>query len=304
MNSKDEPDSKKSKSGTSASKTEETKSASKPSRRKKGKKSTTRRTSTTRIKRRASRRRTPKTADRKIAIFSDIHSNLEALEAVMRDMKEQGVTDHICLGDIVGYNANPAECLKIVRDLKCPVIRGNHDEESARHSDLSYYRELARVSMAYSRDALTDDDKAYMKALPLVLNIDDFIVVHSSLFKPQDFYYVDGLLEAEFHFSQQSRQVCFCGHTHLAGVFSRTWRQLDLLHPESLDLKQGVRYLINVGSVGQPRDRDWRSSYCIFQPEASKLEFRRVEYDVEAAQKKINAAGLPAALGERLLVGV
>jgi len=241
---------------------------------------------------------------RVIAIFSDIHSNLEALLAVLEDMDEQKVTERYCLGDIVGYNANPGQCLEIVRSLKCSVIQGNHDKEGAVDKELLGYRELARVSMEYTRLTLSRAQKKWLRKLPLVHEDPAFTLVHASLFAPEEFFYVDSIVEAEFHFGEQEKQLCFCGHTHIARVFAQDDIAEDWGIVDQVNLQDDYKYLVNVGSVGQPRDRDWRASYVIYRPDQRRIEYRRVQYDVGKTQQKISAAGLPAALGERILVGV
>ncbi len=246
----------------------------------------------------------PSSSGRVIALFSDIHSNLEALLAVLEDMDEQNVTERYCLGDIVGYNANPGQCLEIVKALNCPVIQGNHDKEGAVDRELLGYRELARVAMEYTRLTLSDDQKKWLRALPLVHEDPAFTLVHASLFAPEEFFYVDSIVEAEFHFAEQDKQLCFCGHTHIARVFAQDDIAEDWGIVDQVNLQDDYKYLVNVGSVGQPRDRDWRASYVIYRPDEQRIEYRRVQYDVGKTQQKISAAGLPAALGERILVGV
>lgn len=240
-------------------------------------------------------------------MFGDIHSNHEALDAVLTDMEKQKVTDRICMGDIVGYAAEPSRCLATVRQLGCPIVMGNHDREGASETDLSDYRELARVAMEHTRKALSTEEKNFLKSLPYVLESPDFSVVHSSLIQPEMFFYMDSTMDAEFHFVEQAKLVCFVGHTHVAGVYVKlgSFQPVeDWGCPANLSLDPSQLYLVNVGSVGQPRDRDWRASYVIFEPATRRVEWRRVEYDVALAREKISAAGLPAALGERILVGV
>lgn len=240
----------------------------------------------------------------RIAIFSDIHSNLEALQAVLADMREENITRFICLGDIVGYNADPSECLKIVRDMKCPVVKGNHDHEASSDSDLLGYRDLARISMGYSRRNLSAAEKDYLRELPLLGEEEHFFIVHASLFKPEEFLYVDSPLEAAYHFMMQPSPLCFCGHTHVPQVYTKTGRVVNFQGAFDFQMKRGIHYLVNVGSVGQPRDRDWRACYVIYDPAMRQVFFRRVEYDIGTTQRKIEEAGLPQALGDRLLAGV
>lgn len=240
----------------------------------------------------------------KYGIFSDIHSNLEALVAVLRDMKEQGVTHTVCLGDIVGYNANPRECVEVVRTLGCLVIKGNHDDIVATNQDAHHFNALAGEGITHSKKALRDEHKNYLRALPMQARVADFTVVHSSLDDPEDWNYVNTSLEAESSFTYQHTQLCFCGHTHIAKIFIREREVRELPKTNRLELKKNCRYLINVGAVGQPRDRDWRSSYVIYTPESRLVEFRRVPYDLEACQVKIMNSGLPEPLAARLAMGV
>jgi predicted phosphodiesterase len=240
----------------------------------------------------------------KYGIFSDIHSNLEALVAVLRDMRDQGVTHTVCLGDVVGYNANPRECLKVVRTLGCPVIKGNHDDIVASNQDARHFNALAGEGITHSKKALQEDEKAFLRTLPMQARIADFTVVHASLDDPEDWNYVNTGLEAESSFTYQHTQLCFCGHTHIAKIFIREREVREIPKSQRVELKKNCRYLVNVGAVGQPRDRDWRSSYVIYQPEAKVLEFRRVAYDLETCQSKIMDLGLPEPLAARLAMGV
>jgi predicted phosphodiesterase len=240
----------------------------------------------------------------KVAVFSDIHSNLEALEAVLADIKAKKITHLVCLGDIVGYNANPVECLERVRALNCPVVQGNHDMESTHDLDLSNYRELARVSLNYTRAALSPEQKKYLQHLPLVLDYHGLSMVHSSLYEPAEFLYVETLVEASIHFSSQDSGICFCGHTHVACIFAQWDEPFELEWNEPVYLEPKVKYLVNVGSVGQPRDRDWRAGYAVYDFKESTVELCRVEYDVEKTAKKINDANLPNELALRLFKGV
>lgn len=239
----------------------------------------------------------------KYGIFSDIHSNLEALCAVLDDMVSQGVTHPICLGDIVGYNASPRECLRLVRELNCPVIKGNHDEMVADLGDARNFNALAGEGIAFSKKRLTNADKAYLSGLPMNLRISNFTVVHSSLDEPTKWNYITTDLEAESSFIYQNTQLCFCGHTHVAKVFAKSNGVRELPKADKLELKKGVRYLVNVGAVGQPRDRDWRASYVTYTPGASLIEYRRLPYDIELTKRRIRGSGLPEPLAVRIGMG-
>lgn len=232
-------------------------------------------------------------------IFADIHSNQEALEAVLEDMQAQRVSHMVCLGDIVGYNANPAECLELVRALECPVVKGNHDEEASEDRDIEHFSELAYVSMKHTRESLSDEQKRYLRSLPMQRAVSDFTIVHSSLDGPARWIYVFSAQEAEQSFIYQRTQLCFFGHTHVPNAFILDDSVQECFY-RKLTLQPGKKYYVNCGSVGQPRDGDWRASYAIYDPAQSQIELRRVPYNLAKAQEKIIHAGLPDRLAERL----
>jgi predicted phosphodiesterase len=241
-----------------------------------------------------------------IAIFSDVHSNLPALEAVLKDMEAQGVDSKVCLGDVVGYNAEPAACLKKVREVCDCVIQGNHDQASATDMDLMDFNPLARAGIEYSRDHLSEPDRRYLRELPLVRVADGWTCVHASLYEPAEWVYVTSPLEAALHFHEQTTPIAFCGHTHRPMIwFVDDAGEIGIAKSrEIIRLNKPRKYLVNVGSVGQVRDGDPRACYAIFDPETKAVRFRRVDYSVEDAQKKILAAALPPFLALRLQVGI
>ncbi len=238
----------------------------------------------------------------RFAIFGDIHANLEALQAVLADAKEAGATHHVCLGDIVGYNANPHECVEIIQELECPVVKGNHDEQAVMNDDLSSFNPLAEKALSWTRAALTSADKAWLRDLRLIRLVRDFTIVHATLDTPHRWGYVFNQLDASSSFSYQNTNVCFFGHTHVPRAYIRDTSVLSL-PLERLKCEGGKKYFVNVGSVGQPRDGDWRASYALYEPAKGMIELRRVEYDLATTQKKILEAGLPERLADRLAVG-
>ncbi len=238
----------------------------------------------------------------RFAILSDIHSNLEALEAVLADAKSQGCTHFVCLGDIVGYNANPKECLKIIQDLECPVVKGNHDEQVSIASSTEGFNELAEEAIDWTRAQLSPDDKAWLADLRLTRQVRDFTIVHATLDTPGQWGYVFNDLDASASFTYQHTSLCFFGHTHWPTAFVRE-DNVRRIAVGQIILSAGKRYFINPGSIGQPRDRDWRAAYGIFHTDRQVVEERRVKYDLETAQRKIRAAGLPDRLADRLAVG-
>lgn len=238
----------------------------------------------------------------KFAIFGDIHANLEALDAVLQDAAEHDCTHFVCIGDIVGYNANPRECLKIVRDLDCPVIKGNHDEEASLDTDLYGLNPLAEQSMRWTRQQLTDEDKEYLRNLKMVRQVRDYTIVHATLDTPTGWGYVTNKFDAMASFSYQYTPVCFFGHTHTPVTYVKSM-SVEVDRSPVVEIELGKKYFINVGSVGQPRDGDPRPSYCIYDMGAHRVVNRRIEYDRATAQKKIRDAGLPDMLAERLDLG-
>lgn len=239
---------------------------------------------------------------KRFALFGDIHANLEALEAVLADAAEQGCTDYICMGDVVGYNADPARCLEIVRDMDCPVVKGNHDEDASGSHSLETMNPVAATALEWTRNELTEDQRTWLRRLRMVRQIADFTVVHSTLDQPANWNYVTNRFDAMSNFSYQFTQVCFHGHTHVPRVYIKG-EKVEEIPAESVVIEPGSKYFINVGSVGQPRDGDWRAAYAIYDLEHKLVVFRRVEYDIARTQDKIRAAGLPEMLADRLADG-
>jgi predicted phosphodiesterase len=161
---------------------------------------------------------------KKYAVLGDIHSNLEALTVVLADAEQQGATGYVCVGDIVGYNANPAECLEKVRALGCSVARGNHDHYCAHDECLDDFHPLAANVIDWTRRQLTDEQIRYLQGLKYNLRVDGFTLVHSTLDMPEKWGYVFDALEADSHFNYQSTSVCFHGHTHVPLIFEKSGR--------------------------------------------------------------------------------
>jgi diadenosine tetraphosphatase ApaH/serine/threonine PP2A family protein phosphatase len=236
------------------------------------------------------------------AILSDLHANLEATDAVMADAHAHDCTHFVCLGDVVGYNANPHECVEIVQKMQCPVVKGNHDEQAALSESSRGFNALAEAAINWTREHLTEADKAWLQALPLTLPVRDFSIVHATLDAPDQWGYVFNSLDAVASFAYQNTTVCFFGHTHVAGAFVRD-EGVRKIKVDQLTIEETKKYFINVGSVGQPRDGDWRAAYCIYHLDKNVVEQRRVKYDLATAQKKIIQAGLPQMLADRLELG-
>lgn len=236
----------------------------------------------------------------RVAIFSDIHSNLEALEAVLADMETQRVDAKLCLGDIVGYSANPAECVDRILGMEIPTLLGNHDQVVTLDDSLEGYNDLAKEGILYSRKQLAPRHLRFLEKRPLTYECDGVSYVHSSLYQPDAWIYVLSYHEATLNFQAQRTPVAFCGHTHQPVIFEQNQPVRAYLSVRKVRLQPNRSYLINVGSVGQPRDGDPRACYGIYDSESRRFEFRRVRYDIESAQKKILEAGLSPILAARL----
>jgi len=239
----------------------------------------------------------------KFAILSDIHSNLEALKVVLDHAKQQECTHYVCLGDVVGYGPNPKECLAIVRALDCPVVMGNHDEYCAGEMDLTGFNPMAADAIKWTRQQLTEEERTWLRNLKYVRNIESFTMVHATLDLPERWAYVFDRLAAQSSFNYQHTPVCFNGHTHVPVAFVRGPTGINGGLYTKIKIEVGRKYFINVGSIGQPRDRNPKSSYVIFDLDNNVIEIHRLDYDIATTQKKIHAAGLPASLADRLAQG-
>jgi len=241
--------------------------------------------------------------DKKFAILGDIHANLDALEVVLDDCRSQGVTDFLCTGDVVGYNACPRECLKIVRELGCPVVMGNHDHYVSSRQNLADFNPHAAEVIEWTRRQLSVEDIYWLRALPFVKTMMGITLVHATMDEPDAFGYVFDHLQAEAHFSHQMTPLCFHGHTHCPMIYEKQMSAVYRIDAQDFRLPIGRKYFINVGSVGQPRDGDPRAAYVLYDPKTREVSFRRLEYDVAAAQERVRRAGLPERLAERLAIG-
>ena len=241
-----------------------------------------------------------------IAVISDIHSNFEALTAVLDDLKEQGEVRIVCLGDLVGYASGVRACLRTVRDLGCLVIKGNHDEAACLPNPPTDFNDTAYAGIVFSSARLTEPDREWLDSLPLHLEIDGVAFTHASLSTAYRWEYVLSPDDARRHFAEQKSRLAFCGHTHRPGIWwlEPRGKHISICGGEGLvSLPKGGKLLVNVGSVGQPRDGDNRACYVVFRPDDDSVEFRRVAYDVARTKKKIIRAKLPRFTAHRLTHG-
>jgi len=238
----------------------------------------------------------------KYAVIADIHANLEALRVVLEDAKKQNCTHYVCLGDVVGYNANPKECLDIIRDTGMPCVKGNHDEYCSSETNLEGFNPHAAEAIQWTRQQLTEEDRQWLKELKYIRLVASFQVVHATLDGPQRWGYVFDRLAAAASFTYQNTAVCFFGHTHVPVAFIRDSVVRGGTYSK-FKIEPGRKYFVNVGSVGQPRDGNPKAAYAIYDMDEGSVELRRLDYDISAAQAKIMAAGLPPRLAERLALG-
>ena len=232
----------------------------------------------------------------RIAIISDIHSNLEALTKSMETIDEQSIDKIVCLGDIIGYGANPNECIELVRQRCSTVIKGNHEDAVENISMTEYFTDDARAAIFWTRKHLTETNFDYLHTLPLSHNADSLLFVHASPCNPSEWSYILDNADASDAFRCFSERVCFIGHTHIPAIFSPSGQVSTI--------KKEERAIINIGSVGQPRDRNTDLSFGIFDTEPWTYENIRSPYDMENAARKILKTTLPPKLGQRLLMGV
>ncbi len=238
----------------------------------------------------------------KYAIIADIHGNLEAFQVVLEDIRAQQVDHIVCLGDVVGYNANPKECLQIVRDMNIPCVKGNHDDLCSTNNELEGFNPHAADAVHWTRNQLNDDEKKWLRDLKYTRMAANFTMVHATLDAPDRWQYVFEKLAASASFPYQLTQVCFFGHTHVPVAFMRDTMVRGGTYSK-FKIDPSKKYFINVGAVGQPRDNNPKCAYVIYDLTAGTIELRRLEYDIAAAQAKIIAAGLPERLAERLAYG-
>jgi diadenosine tetraphosphatase ApaH/serine/threonine PP2A family protein phosphatase len=232
----------------------------------------------------------------KIAIISDIHGNLEALTHAFEVIDARHVAKVYCLGDIVGYGANPAECIDLLVQRSVESVAGNHDRALFDLSVRASLNRSAREAIEWTMGQLSETQQEFLRNLPYTLSLNESTFVHASPLHPEEWEYLVSDRDAAPAFGAYETALCWIGHTHVPAVF---------MEDVSGDtLAKGKRSIINVGSIGQPRDHDRRLSFCIFDTDELSVEYIREEYDVAKAREKILTRGLPRWLGDRLLVGV
>ena len=241
------------------------------------------------------------------AVISDIHSNLEALTSFLEAAENLDINKIICLGDIVGYNANPNECVALLRERGAQCLLGNHDSRVVGFEDPADFNLHAEKAVYWTRDAISEENLEFLKNLPRNFLVNNsFLAVHGWVNDTDR--YIMGQRDAERNFGLMKEKkatlgLCFFGHTHVPAVYAMMGEELSVVSGNMLKLEKGVKYLINPGSMGQPRDRDPRASFLVYDTRKKQVTFHRVDYDIHTTAEKILAAGLPERLAERLKLG-
>jgi predicted phosphodiesterase len=243
----------------------------------------------------------------KYGILGDIHSNLSALQAVLACFERERVDRVISVGDVVGYGAAPRECIELVRSLDAIVVKGNHDAACVGEIDIRYFNNYARDAVRWTQSVLDEDERSWLASLPYTADLVDCCVGHGTYHRPELFDYIQSTTDADPSLDAMTLPVCFVGHTHVPVALMRLkddpLRTAYTVDTE-IDVAESLRVLVNVGSVGQPRDEEPRAAYAVYDSDAMRVWIRRTEYDIEREAQRIRAAGLPTVLADRLFLGV
>lgn len=243
------------------------------------------------------------------ALISDIHANLDALEAVLADLRDFPVRGILCLGDIVGYGPEPGACVRKVMDLCAVTVQGNHEAMLLLADKIleEDWDVPVRKPLQIAKEQISKAELGWLRDLPITVDLDPIALSHASLNEPPEFHYIHETTEAEAHFAAQSTFISFNGHTHIPGIWEENPETLGVrcLTPgeKPILLDPSKRYTVNVGSVGQSRDGDPRASYALYDYEQRLLLMRRVSYDIGKARARFKKAGLPAHNAARLAKG-
>jgi predicted phosphodiesterase len=238
----------------------------------------------------------------KYGIIADIHSNLEALEAVLAACEEQSVDAYLSTGDIVGYGANPCECIDRIVELDTLVTAGNHDWAAAERLSLDYFNPYAREAIYWTQERLTKAQMQYLHDLNLIEMVEDVTLVHGTLYDPENFDYLLTAYDAHLSLQMLETRLCLVGHSHVPITFLLDG-SVSYSFDTEIDLNGLTKAIVNPGSVGQPRDENPKAAFGIYDSETGVVRVERIDYDIEKATAKILRAGLPEVLAERLWLG-
>jgi len=235
-------------------------------------------------------------------IFGDVHGNFDALKSVLDFLRKKEVDVMLCTGDVVGYGAEPGKCIEAVRENCAVCLAGNHDHAACGKLDTEFFNIFARQVANWMRTHLTEAESKWLEALPFVCHFEDFTLAHGSMHSPEVFNYITNIFDAELSFECLDKPILFYGHTHIPLAFSDTVPLTYSMEPE-IKVNPDSKTLVNVGSVGQPRDENPRACCAVYDSHTQVVHIHRVTYDVRAAARKIIEAGLPEALALRLELG-
>ena len=238
-------------------------------------------------------------------IFSDVHSNLEAMTAVAQAMKKEGAEEYLCLGDFVGYYSNPAEVIDLIQSLNCwKMVLGNHDAACIGKLSLSKFNQPAAEAINWTKPRLKPKHFQFLSDLRLHEDIGEINLVHSSPFQSEEWHYLTNQEDLERNFRYFQGFLCLFGHVHKPFIAEQKGDgTVKILEVPEYTLQKDCRYLVNVGSVGQPRDGNPQTCYVMYDSSTRKLSIRRIDYDYETTVKKTIDAGLPDYLAQRLKTG-
>ncbi|MEE8574538.1 MAG: metallophosphoesterase family protein [Thermodesulfobacteriota bacterium] len=241
------------------------------------------------------------------AIISDIHSNLEAFTAILNDIEIMNVDETVCLGDVVGYNANPNKCVDLIKERDIKTVMGNHDRVAAGSGEPVGFNHAAREAVLWTRERLTEENKQFLLNLPLSLDVDGkFLMVHGSVDSTDDYIFNRQDVVQNFRLLKElgTDKLCFFGHTHIPAAYTSNWGKVLAHRVKDFFMDSVTYYMINPGSVGQPRDGDARAAYVLYDSKRRHISFHWLDYEVDLASRKDREAGLPIAVAERLKRGV
>ncbi|MBN1384153.1 MAG: metallophosphoesterase family protein [Elusimicrobia bacterium] len=230
------------------------------------------------------------------AIFSDIHSNIEALEAVLKELEKENIDKYICCGDIVGYGPDPNECIERVRNIH--TVAGNHDRAAIGQVDISKFNDRAKAAIQWTTSAITGENKNFLASLPKKIVGEDFTIVHGSPRDPINEYLLD-IFAMSDNMEFFTTKMCFVGHSHHPFIYNQNDGLTKVDDGQTAEITS--KTIINVGSVGQPRDGDNRA--CFITLEDNRIKLFRIKYDIEAVQEKMKKHNLPESLITRLSHG-
>jgi predicted phosphodiesterase len=239
-----------------------------------------------------------------IIVYSDVHGNEEALMAVEEAIEKEGEVKKIFIGDVVGYGADPNECVERVKNFADYALAGNHDHAVLDLTDISGFNPYAKAAIIWTKKVLTDSSKEYLKSLEIKKSSDNLTLVHSTPHQPEKWNYILTLQSASVNFDYFDTPICFIGHSHVPVIITQNSDKECHVHEDPfLEVQKDCKYIVNIGSVGQPRDGNSLASYAVYNPEKKTVNIKRVSYDIPTAQEKIIDAGLPRYLADRLRYG-